>query len=144
VLDERTIRIDIPESERAGKSAFVAAVLSAEVNVTQLDLPAQVIINPRTMVIIITGDVEISPGVVTHRDLIINTTIPAPSPTAAAPILQRQTFAEVRTRSKASDNARLADLMAALKQLDVNVTDQIDILKLLHKTGRLHAKLIID
>jgi len=34
--------------------------------------------------------------------------------------------------------------MAALKQLDVNVSDQMDILKLLHKTGRLHAKLIID
>lgn len=143
VVDERTIRVTIPPSERPAKAAFVAAVMSAEVNVAQLDLPAMVIANPRTGVIVMTADVEISPGVVTHKDLIINTTIPAPVPTPQNPILQREMYAAVKTKARGSENAKLNDLMTALKQLDVPVPDQIDILKLLHESGRLHAKLVI-
>jgi len=41
------------------------------VRVAELDLPAQVIVNQRSGVIVITGDVEISPGLVTHKDLVI-------------------------------------------------------------------------
>ncbi|MBN8597346.1 MAG: flagellar basal body P-ring protein FlgI [Planctomycetes bacterium] len=144
VLDDRTIRVVIPEAERPDKAAFVAAVLSASVRVAELDLPAQVIVNQRSGVIIITGDVEISPGLVTHRDLVINTTVPTPVGTPQNPLTTTRHFAELSTRSRASDNARLADLMAAMKQLDVSVTDQIEILQMLYKTGRLHAKMVVD
>ncbi len=144
VVDDRTIRVVIPDAERADKAAFISAVLSASVRVAELDLPAQVIVNPRSGVIIITGDVEISPGLVTHKDLIINTTVPTPIPTPQNPITEKSHFAEIRTKGRASDNARLADLMAAMKQLDVQVTDQIEILQMLYKTGRLHAKMIVD
>ncbi|MBX3388938.1 MAG: flagellar basal body P-ring protein FlgI [Phycisphaeraceae bacterium] len=144
VLDDRTIRVVIPEAERPDKAGFVAAVLSASVRVAELDLPAQVIVNQRSGVIIITGDVEISPGLVTHKDLVINTTVPTPIGTPQNPLTTTTHFAELRTRPRASDNARLADLMSAMKQLDVSVTDQIEILQMLYKTGRLHAKMIVD
>lgn len=144
VLDDRTIRVVIPPEERTDKAAFISAVLSAPVRVAELDLPAQVIVNTRSNVIVITGDVEISPGLVTHRDLTINTTTPPPQATPQNPLTERTRFAEVRTKSRQSDNARLTDLMAAMKQLDVSVTDQIEILQMLHKTGRLHARLVID
>ncbi|MGH7243999.1 MAG: flagellar basal body P-ring protein FlgI [Phycisphaerales bacterium] len=144
VLDDRTIRVVIPEAERSDKAGFVAAVLSASVRVAELDLPAQVIVNQRSGVIVITGDVEISPGLVTHKDLVINTTVPTPVGTPQNPLTTTTHFAEIRTRARASDNARLADLMGAMKQLDVSVTDQIEILQMLHKTGRLHAKMIVD
>ncbi|MBS0192530.1 MAG: flagellar basal body P-ring protein FlgI [Planctomycetes bacterium] len=144
VIDDRTIRVVIPEAERADKAGFIAAVLSANVRVAELDLPAQVIVNQRSGVIIITGDVEISPGLVTHKDLVINTTTPAPVGTPQNPLTTTTHFAEIRTKGRASDNARLADLMAAMKQLDVSVNDQIEILQMLYKTGRLHAKLIVD
>lgn len=144
VVDDRTIRVVIPEAERADKAAFISAVLSANVRVAELDLPAQVIVNPRSGVIVITGDVEISPGLVTHRDLVINTTVPTPIGTPQNPLTTTTHFAEVSTKSRASDNARLADLMAAMKQINVSVTDQIEILQMLYKTGRLHAKLIVD
>lgn len=144
VLDDRTIRVVIPPAERSDKAGFVAAVLSSSVRVSELDLPAQVIVNPRSGVIVITGDVEISPGLVTHRDLVINTTVPTPVGTPQNPLTTTTHFAEIRTRARPSDNARLADLMAAMKQLDVSVTDQIEILQMLYKTGRLHAKLIED
>ncbi|MFO0860485.1 MAG: flagellar basal body P-ring protein FlgI [Phycisphaerales bacterium] len=144
VLDDRTIRIVIPEAERADKAAFVAAVLSSNVRVAELDLPAQVVVNSRSGVIIITGDVEISPGLVTHKDLVINTTVPTPVGTPQNPLTTTTHFAEIKTRGRESDKARLADLMAAMKQLDVSVNDQIEILQMLYKTGRLHAKMIVD
>ena len=38
----------------------------------------------------------------------------------------------------------LSDLLAALKQLNVPVTDQISILEMLHKTGKLQARIVKD
>jgi flagellar P-ring protein FlgI len=144
VLDERTIRVEIPEAERSARSGFIAAVMATPIRVADLDLPAQVIVNPRSGVIVITGDVEISPGLVTHKDLVINTTTPPPVASALNPLTETTRFATVATRGRQSDNARLADLMAAMKQIDVTVTDQIEILQMLYKTGRLHAKFIVD
>ena len=40
--------------------------------------------------------------------------------------------------------AKLQDLVAALEQLKVPAEDRITIVKELHKTGRLHAKLIVE
>jgi flagellar P-ring protein precursor FlgI len=144
VLDERTIRVEIPEAERSARSGFIAAVMATPIRVADLDLPAQVIVNPRSGVIVITGDVEISPGLVTHKDLVINTTTPPPVASTQNPLTETTRFATVATRGRQSDNARLADLMAAMKQIDVTVTDQIEILQMLYKTGRLHAKFIVD
>lgn len=144
VYDERTIRITIPEADRTDRAGFLADVLSAEVNQSLLDIPAQVICNQRTGSIIITGDVEISPVAITHKDLTITTTIPAPVPSAANPIVTRDRWTPVAPNARPSEQAKLADLIRAFKQLDIPVQDQINILQMLHKTGKLQAKLIVD
>jgi flagellar P-ring protein precursor FlgI len=144
VIDDRLIRVTIPPQERSNKAAFIADVLSADVNTTLMDLPAQVICNSKTGTIVVTGDVEISPGLITHKDLTITTTIPAPTPTAANPLVTRERYVPLATKPRASDNAKLQDLLAAFKQLDVAPAQQIEILQLLSKSGRLHAKLVND
>lgn len=144
VVDDRTIRIDVPEWERKNRSSFVSDVLMTKVDTSLLGLPALVIANPHSGVIVVTGDVEISPGMITHKDLVITTVTPAPVATKADPIVDRQRWANLTTTGRDSDKAKLSDLMAAFKQLDVPPAQQVEVLQMLHQSGRLHAKLVIE
>lgn len=157
-IDERTVRVNIPEAERqvrgaigesamleaSGRAKFLDTVFSASIPTSLLDLPAEVICNPRSGVIIMTGDVEISPGLISHRDLVISTVIPAPQPSVLNPIVERTRYTTLDTQKRPKDLAKLSDLLAAFKQLDIPTTEQIEVLQLLHKTGRLHARLILE
>lgn len=144
VLNERTIRITVPELERANPAAFVGDVLSTEVNTTMLGLPAMVVVNNRSGGIVVTGEVEIDPAVITHRGLTITTTTPAPIPTPNQPIVQSSTWAAVGTNTTEGGRSRLQDLLKAFEQLDVPSKDQIEILQMLHRAGKLHAKLVVE
>lgn len=146
VVDDRTIRVTIPPAERPKRAAFMADVLATQVNMALLGLPAQVVCNQRSGAIIVTGDVEISPGIITHKDLVISTTIPTPVPSPQDPLVQRSRWMALGTdkSTSASQNARLADLLGAFKQLDIPVQEQISILQMLSKAGRLRAKLVVD
>lgn len=142
--DERTIRVEIPEHERPAKAAFLDRALSAPVPTSLLDLPATVMCNARTGVIVVTGDVEISPGLISHKDLVITTVVPTPQPSIINPIVERSRYTAVDTQNRPKERAKLSDLLSAFKQLDVAPAQQIEVLQLLHKTGRLHARLIMD
>lgn len=144
VIDERTVRIEVPEIERNDPAAFVADVLSTEIDISQLNLPAQVICNPRTGAIIVTGDVEISMVALTHRNLVIRHVMPEPEPDPLNPLEEEHRWTGIGTSGRETERARLEDLLNAFKQLDVPVEEQIQILQMLHKTGRLHAQLIMD
>lgn len=143
-VDERTVQVTIPVAERADRAGFMADVLGAQMNLSQIDLPAQVIVNQRTMAIIVTGDVQISPVAITHKDLTISTITPAPVATAANPLVSRDRWVDVKTQARPSEMAKLTDLLAAFEKLDVPVSEQIGIIQMLHKTGKLQAKLIVD
>ncbi len=144
VLNERAIRINIPENERANPAAFVGDVLSAEINTTMLGLPAMVVVNSRSGGIVVTGDVEISPAIITHGGLTITTTTPPPVPTPDAPLIERRQWAPITTETSQTRQARLQDLLRAFEQLDVPSRDQIEILQMLHRAGKLHARLVIE
>jgi flagellar P-ring protein precursor FlgI len=109
-----------------------------------LDLTAEVRCNPRSGAIVMTADIEISPGLISHKDLVITTTIPPPAPTPADPLIENTRWTKLDTTNRPKDRARLSDLLAAFKQLDIAPQHQIEVLQLLHKTGRLHAKLVIE
>lgn len=143
-VDERLVRITIPPAERANRAAFLADVFAAEVNPALLDLPAQVVVNQRTGAIIITGDVQVRPVAITQKDLSITTVVPAPTPTPLNPQVTRTAWTELTPGSQPADTARLSDLIAAFKQLAIPVPEQINILQMMHKSGQLQAKLVID
>lgn len=144
VIDDRTIRIDIPPAEQANTAAFIGDVLSTPVTMALLKLPAQVIYNQASGKIVLTGDVEISPVALTAADLTITTTIPAPVPSPENPLVETKRWAAVSAGAKESDKAKLADLLAAFNQLNIPVNEQIELLAMLEKTGKLHAKLVMD
>jgi flagellar basal body P-ring protein FlgI len=109
-----------------------------------LGLPAKVVADTRTGLIVVDGEVEISPTVITHKDLVIQTTVPTPEPTPAAPIVRRGRWTGIQTGANEPTLALLDDLLASFNQLDVPPADQIAILVQIHRAGNLHGKLIVD
>ena len=99
-------------------------------------------INDRTGTMVVTGDVEISPVVISHKGLTITTVQPAPVGTPRNPVLTDKSMVSIDTTNQGG--ARLQDLVNALEQLKVPAEDRIIIVKELYKTGKLHAKLIVE
>ncbi|MBZ0171128.1 MAG: flagellar basal body P-ring protein FlgI [Phycisphaerales bacterium] len=144
VVDDRTIRLVVPPEERETYAAFISDVMQTLIDPKQFGLPAMVIANTKTGSIVVTGNVQISPAVITHDDLVLTTTLPPPIPTPEQPLVESDRWAPVKTAANQQEMARLDDLLAAFKQLDVDPSKQIQMLRDLHRSGSLHAKLIID
>ena len=144
VIDERTIRVVIPAHERQDVAGFFAAVQSADVNPGFLGLGAKVVYNVARGIIVVTSDVAISPVAITQKDLSITTTTPAPAGTPVPPDTTPSRWAGVKTIARPSQSAKLTDLVAALKQLNVPVQEQIAVIRTLHRSGALHAEIVED
>ncbi|MBI1367590.1 MAG: hypothetical protein GC162_02935 [Planctomycetes bacterium] len=140
--DQKNIVIQIPANERTNPSAFIARVLEIHVDPKLVRTEARVVINERTGTIVMTDNVQISPVVISHKGLTITTITPAPVPTSDAPVVDQKSFIGIDPSNQGG--ARLADLLAAFNQLKVPAEDRIAILKEIHRSGKLHAQLILE
>jgi flagellar P-ring protein precursor FlgI len=143
-LNDTSILVTIPQQERANVPQFVAMVMSTQVTLSLLQQPAEVRINPRTGSIVFSGNVEISPVAISHKNLSISTLVPAPPVTPLNPTRYRETMVGLDTSSRAREKAKIQDLLLAFRTLNVPVEDQINIVMQIHKAGRLHAKLVVE
>ncbi len=139
-VDPKNVVVTIPASERDRPDSFISRVQRLPVPI--LPSEARVQINDRTGTIVMTGDVEISPVVISHKGLTISTVQPAPTPTPRTPVVTERNTVALDTTNQGG--AKLQDLVNALDQLKVPTEDRIAIEKELHKTGKLHAKLIVE
>ncbi|MCS7033962.1 MAG: flagellar basal body P-ring protein FlgI [Phycisphaerae bacterium] len=139
-IDPKNIVVNIPEMERDRPDSFISRI--QRLPVPMLPSEARVTINDRTGTMIVTGDVEISPCVISHKGLTITTITPQPVGTPQQPLVTESTVVSLDTT--ASGGAKLQDLVNALDQLKVPAEDRIAIVKELHKIGKLHAKLIVE
>lgn len=98
--------------------------LLTEITLKEAGMAARVVVNAKLGTIIVTGEVEISPAIIAHKNLNVEITNP---------------FVEVRNQDGTQSPRQLADLVNALNQLKVPTDDIIDILRELHRSGRLHA-----
>jgi flagellar P-ring protein FlgI len=137
--DPKTVEVTIPPSERERPDAFISRVQRLAVPERLLNNEARVQINEATHTMVITGDVEISPVVISHQGLTISTVAPAPVPTPRNPLVTSKSIVPIDTTN--SGGAKLQDLVNALDQLKVPAEERITIIKELYKTGKLHAKL---
>ena len=139
-VDPKNVLVNIPAIEQARPDGFMARV--QRLNVYMLPSEARVQINERTGTLIVTGDVEISPVVISHKGLTISTIDPKPRPTPRNPVINTKEVVALDTTN--AGGAKLQDLVGALEQLKVPAEDRITIVKELHKTGKLRAKLILE
>ena len=139
-IDPKNVIVHIPTNERERPDSFISRV--QRLPVPLLPTEARVQINDRTGTMIMTGDVEISPVVISHKGLTISTVDPEPIPTPRTPVVTERDIIALDTTRQGG--AKLQDLVNALDQLKVPAEDRIAIVKELHKTGKLHAKLIVE
>jgi flagellar P-ring protein precursor FlgI len=137
---ETVVEVIIPPGERERPDSFISRV--QRLPVPMLPTEARVVINEKTGTLIVTGDVEISPVVISHKGLTIQTVNPQPIPTPRAPVVTNKDVLAIDTTGQGG--AKLQDLVNALDQLKVPAEDRITIVKELHKSGKLHAKLIVE
>jgi flagellar P-ring protein precursor FlgI len=141
-IDGKTVVVRIPDVERANPANFIGKVLSIRIDPTLLDLPARVIVNEMTGSIVVTGNVQISPTVISHANLVVTTVTPSVEPTVDRPRVMRTPVTAVDTVHGDRSTARLEDLLEAMRALDVPVKDRIAILAQMHAIGHLHAEFI--
>jgi flagellar P-ring protein precursor FlgI len=139
-VDAKNIVVTIPANERAQHTNFIDRVLRYPV--PSVPNEARVQINEKTGTIIITGDVEILPVVISHKGLTITTVTPPSTPTVRTPQLIEHHAIPIDPA--AQGGARLQELVDALDLIKVPAEDRITIVKELYKTGKLRAKLILE
>jgi flagellar P-ring protein precursor FlgI len=129
-INQINVEVVIPPAYRQDPVQFVSEVLALPILEPQT-VP-RVVINERSGSIVISGDVEIGPVVVTHKNIVVETGN-APGGSAFVPLDPNQPNAP-----------KLKALVEALNALHVPAADVIDILKGLDKNGKLHAELMIE
>ncbi len=141
-VNEKNVAVFVPEFERADPAAFITQILMSYVDPSQIGGGARVVINERTGTIVVGGDVQVSPVIISHPALTITTLVPAARPTEDRPIEVENRFVGVDPEKRGG--AKLEDLIAAFNQLKVDAKDRIEILKEIERSGKLHAKLVIE
>jgi flagellar P-ring protein precursor FlgI len=137
-IDGKNILVTIPSSERDHPDSFIGRI--QQLPVQMIATKARVTINQKTGTIIMTGDVEISPVVISHNGLSISTVMPPPQATPRNPVVTDHEAIAISTVDQ--PNGNLQDLVAAMEELKVPALDRIQIIEELYKTGKLHAELI--
>jgi len=140
VKNEKLVEVTIPTNEREHPDSFISRI--QRLPVPMLPAEARVLINERTGTIIMTGDVEISPVVISHKGLTITTTNPPPVPTPRTPVITEKNTILLDTTNQGGP--KLQDLVNALDMIKVPAEDRIAIIKQLYNSGKLHAKLMIE
>lgn len=142
-LDAKNVAIAIPPAQQVNPGTFISQILTRYIAPALIESGARVVINERTGTIVITGDVEISPVIISHKDLTITTmTAPPDDAEPAPPVMERVNFVPLDPGNRGG--ATLNDLVAAFNQLKVDAADRIAIIKEIERSGKLHATLIIE
>lgn len=142
-IDGKNIVIAVPFTDRDNPSMFIKRILTSHIDPAMINTPAMVSINRKTKTIVITGDVRLSPVIVSHPGLMITTITPPPQPSGNNPQVDQDGFVLLNPTGQPAE-AELTQLVDALKLLKVDDVDRIAIIEEIHRTGKLHAKLMID
>ncbi|MCH2132969.1 MAG: flagellar basal body P-ring protein FlgI [Phycisphaerales bacterium] len=140
-----SVQVTVPNSERQIPAQFIAALLSIPVDPSLIETEARIVINERTGTILVTSDVEIGPVAISHAGLTITTMTPEPQASALAPEIQQSTWLSInaeKTPRNGVATTHLDTLLEALRQFNVPVSDQIEIIYELQRSGALHAEVI--
>lgn len=123
--------IRIPKQYMESPVEFIAAVM--EVGIDRPSQQARVVVNPKSQTVVVTGEVEISPVVISYKNLTVGIgNLEGGLPGGFVPLVDRQT----------QNTQRLQELVEALNQLRVPTEDVISIIRELNRSGKLHAEYI--
>lgn len=145
-LDAKNIEVFIPDFARENLVLFVADVMETKLDRNIIHTEARVIINDKSGEVTVTGEVELKPVMVAHKNFVVYPPGQAPLPGLGPPPPNPYTPL-ASTPPPFSNNpelANLADLLVAMNQLQLSAADRIAVIKELAKSGKLHAKVIYE
>ncbi len=134
--DPKNILVWIPPFQRNDPSSWIRDI--TELSTLMPPNEARVTIDRVTGTIVVSGEAQISPAVISQKGLTVVVRTPPPAPDELR--VETQQFVAVSTDDAAT--AGVSDLLQALNQIKVPVEDRIAILVQLQRTGSLHAKLV--
>ena len=137
VKDETTVAVSIPPSYHDDPESFIAVVLDVRIEAAVSD--ARIIVNKTTNTVVISGEVELSPVIVTHKGLKIEVTEEEAARIDAFVALVDNQPAP-NGGPVAPQDKKLAQLLGAMEQLKLPAEDIIDVMLNLEKSGRLHGR----
>lgn len=129
-LDQVNIEVVLSEIDLRDPVEFISGVLNLPL--FEVPTPAQVVIHEKSGAIVVGEDVEISPVIVSHKNLVVE---------AGRPALGER-FVPIAPGKEPS--VKLKALVEALNAVKAAPADIIDILKAVDRSGKLHGRLIIE
>ncbi len=130
-INQQNIEVTIPEHYSDDPVLFVSLVL--RLPLLQPASEPRVVINERAGSIVIGGDVQIGPVVISHKNIVIEA---GGAPDAGGGFVALDPAETAVPRLKA--------MVEALNAMHVPSADVIEIIKGLHRNGKLYGKLIIE
>lgn len=124
--------VAIPPQYEPDPVKFLSLLM--EVGVDNPSTQARVVVNSKSGTVVVTGEVEISPVVISHKKLTVRV-----GDLFAEPVPDR--FQVLGLKNDPS-RPKLDQLVEALNALQVPTEDVIDILRELNRSGKLHAEFI--
>ncbi|MFO1019133.1 MAG: flagellar basal body P-ring protein FlgI [Planctomycetales bacterium] len=134
------IRVEIPKQYLDDPVTFIALVL--DVGVDNPHTEARVVTNSKTGTIVVTGEVQISPIVISHKNLSVTVGDDGAAPAGGDDDNGKRFVPLIEGTRELSGN--LKELETALNQLQVPKSDIIDIIREMKNSGKLHAVLITE
>jgi flagellar P-ring protein precursor FlgI len=151
-LDPGTVRIDLPEAMKGDLGVNLIAFLTdIEQLRVEVDLPAKVVIDEKTGIIVMGRDVRVSTIAIAQGNLTISVT-EAPQVSQPEPFSNGETVVVPRSRVSADDESShklaiveqgitLRDLVDGLNALGIGPRDMISILQAIKAAGALQAEI---
>jgi flagellar P-ring protein precursor FlgI len=130
------IEVEVPKQFEGSEVSFVAQMKNVPVLFT--DVPAKILINSRTNMVMLNEKVEVSPFHFAYKDLNV---VVGGGP-KQAPNLDSQYVQSVALQNP--ENTDLQNLVDALNAMRVEPEDLVEIIKYAHKIGAIQAELIVE
>lgn len=134
-INAGVVQVAIPEQYQNDPVEFISIVLNVGIDYPHSE--ARVVLNPRNGTIVVTGEVEISPVVVAHKNLSISVGDASLDDNGV------EGFVPLMEKNRNAPHS-LTELIEALDRLRVPAADKIEIIKELKRTGKLHAVVIAE
>ena len=139
-VDQKNVIVKVPDEALPNLSSFITQIMTTTIDSEIASSGARVIINRAEGSIAMTGDVELSPVIISHKGMTIRIVNPEPEPDPNNPTVETANFISLDPEDRGGP--RLRQLLDALNILNVPADDRITIIEDLHKLGVLHAELI--
>jgi flagellar P-ring protein precursor FlgI len=158
-VDQKNVIVQVPQYEQRDPAGFISQILQIYLDPSHVSSGARVVVNERTGTIVVSGDVQISPVIISHKGLTITTLTgqnqgqgggqQPQQPQQAQQGQNQQGQQQQEQRFIALDPQQrggtdLASLLKAFNRLKVDAQDRIEILKLIEKSGKLHGQLVME